>query len=162
MLRRIAALKFYGLAQAARSVVATGLEAVDDFLVIMADAVGAREVMEQHVLPVLRESQLTEMIISTRGIYAIVLAWNGAHTAARRELMALREYAADDEQLAMLTTKTEFVESIIAGTVRLQKQKPPRDSMEQILGNPRPEQRKVGRNKPCTCGSGLKFKKCCG
>lgn len=31
--------------------------------------------------------------------------------------------------------------------------------------NPRPTQRsveKVGRNDPCTCGSGKKFKKCCG
>ena len=31
--------------------------------------------------------------------------------------------------------------------------------------NPRPAQRsveKVGRNDPCTCGSGKKFKKCCG
>lgn len=31
--------------------------------------------------------------------------------------------------------------------------------------NPRPEQRqvqKVGRNDPCPCGSGKKFKKCCG
>jgi SEC-C motif-containing protein len=31
--------------------------------------------------------------------------------------------------------------------------------------NPRPPQRtadKVGRNDPCPCGSGKKFKKCCG
>ena len=31
--------------------------------------------------------------------------------------------------------------------------------------NPKPEQRtvdKVGRNEPCPCGSGKKFKKCCG
>ncbi|MDX1737940.1 MAG: YchJ family protein [Alphaproteobacteria bacterium] len=31
--------------------------------------------------------------------------------------------------------------------------------------NPKPQQRvvqKVGRNEPCTCGSGKKYKKCCG
>ena len=25
-----------------------------------------------------------------------------------------------------------------------------------------PQQKKVGRNEPCACGSGNKFKKCCG
>jgi preprotein translocase subunit SecA len=35
----------------------------------------------------------------------------------------------------------------------------------QISGKPKPykrEGRKVGRNEPCPCGSGKKFKKCCG
>ena len=30
------------------------------------------------------------------------------------------------------------------------------------MGMPQPPQRKVGRNDPCPCGSGRKFKKCCG
>jgi uncharacterized protein len=25
-----------------------------------------------------------------------------------------------------------------------------------------PERRKIGRNEPCPCGSGKKYKKCCG
>lgn len=32
----------------------------------------------------------------------------------------------------------------------------------QVLEMPEPENRKVGRNDPCPCGSGLKYKKCCG
>ena len=35
--------------------------------------------------------------------------------------------------------------------------------LERKLNPPvRHEVRKIGRNKPCTCGSGKKFKKCCG
>ncbi len=31
-----------------------------------------------------------------------------------------------------------------------------------ILAVPRPPRRKVGRNAPCPCGSGRKYKRCCG
>ncbi len=35
--------------------------------------------------------------------------------------------------------------------------------LERKLNPPvRHEARKIGRNEPCTCGSGKKFKKCCG
>ena len=35
--------------------------------------------------------------------------------------------------------------------------------LERKLNSPvRHEVRKIGRNEPCTCGSGKKFKKCCG
>jgi hypothetical protein len=162
LLRRITALKFYGLAQAARSVVSTGLEAVDDFLVLMADPVGAREIIEQHVLPIVRESQLTELILPTRSVYSIVLAWNGAHDAALAELSALREYAVNDEERQMLDDRSASVSQIISGEVRLQRQIPPSGALSRALGSPTPDRVKVGRNEPCTCGSGVKFKKCCG
>jgi hypothetical protein len=32
----------------------------------MADPIGAREIIERHVLPIVRESQLTELILPTR------------------------------------------------------------------------------------------------
>jgi hypothetical protein len=162
LLRRITAIKFYGLAQAARSVVSTGLEAVDDFLVLMADPVGARETIEQHVLPVVRESQLTELVLPSRSVYAIVLAWNGAHDAALAELAALREYAVNGEERQMLDERSEFVSQIISGEARLQRQVPPPGALSRILGSTKPTAIKVGRNEPCTCGSGIKFKKCCG
>ncbi|WP_390912389.1 SEC-C metal-binding domain-containing protein [Pseudosulfitobacter sp. SM2401] len=162
LLRRITALKFYVLAQAARSVVSTGLEAVDDFLVLMADPVGAREIIEQHVLPIVRESQLTELILPTRSVYSIVLAWNGAHNAALAELSALREYAVNDEERQMLNERSAFVSQIISGEARLQRQIPPTGALSRALGSPTPNTVKVGRNEPCTCGSGIKFKKCCG
>jgi hypothetical protein len=162
LLRRITSLKLYGLAQAARSVVSTGLEAVDDFLVFMADPVGAREIIEQHVLPIVRESQLTELILPTRSVYSIVLAWNGAHDAALAEMSALKEYAVSYEEQQMLNERSAFVAQIISGEARLQRQVPPTGALGRALGLPTSSDKKIGRNDPCTCGSGTKFKKCCG
>ena len=36
--------------------------------------------------------------------------------------------------------------------------------LERLLNPPKPEtaEKKVGRNEPCLCGSGKKYKKCCG
>ncbi len=36
--------------------------------------------------------------------------------------------------------------------------------LEKLLNPPKPvvSEKKVGRNDPCTCGSGKKYKKCCG
>lgn len=162
LLRRITALKFYVLVQAARSVVSTGLEAVDDCLVLMADPIGAREIIEQHVLPIVRESQLTELILPVRSVYSIVLAWNGGHDAALAELSALKEYAVNDEERQMLNERSAFISRIISGEARLQRQIPPTGALSRALGSPTPNTVKVGRNEPCTCGSGIKFKKCCG
>lgn len=160
LLRRIAAMKFYALAQAARSVVQTGLEMVDDYLVIMADPEGARITMEQHVLPVLHESHLTNMILPVRSMYAIVLAWNGEYSHARQELSVLARFDYDAEGRAMLEERRRFVDSIIAKRVWLQKRVPPTSMPPMALGLL--PNRKIGRNEPCSCGSGIKFKKCCG
>jgi SWIM/SEC-C metal-binding protein len=37
-------------------------------------------------------------------------------------------------------------------------------SLERLLNPPKPKiaEKKVGRNEPCPCGSGKKYKKCCG
>jgi hypothetical protein len=158
--RRIAAMKFYYLAQAARSVVQTGLEIVDDYLVIMADPAAARMTMEQHVLPVLQESQLTNMILPVRSMYAIVLAWNGEYSEARQELSVLARYDYDAEGTAMLDERRRFIDSIIAKRVWLQRRMPPTPIPPAALGLL--PKRKIGRNEPCSCGSGIKHKKCCG
>jgi SWIM/SEC-C metal-binding protein len=50
-------------------------------------------------------------------------------------------------------------------TIELQQDKPEDISELEILLNwPKPieAQNKVGRNEPCPCGSGKKYKKCCG
>jgi SWIM/SEC-C metal-binding protein len=69
-------------------------------------------------------------------------------------------------------TKTKFkeVESIFKKhgwkyTIELNKDKPEDIIDLEILLNPtKPEiiKKKVGRNAPCPCGSGKKYKKCCG
>ena len=50
-------------------------------------------------------------------------------------------------------------------TIELQRDKPEDITDLEILLNwpkPRETQKKVGRNEPCPCGSGKKYKKCCG
>jgi hypothetical protein len=162
LLRRIFALKFYALGQAARSVVSTGGELVDDFTDLMGDAVGALQVMEEHILPVMREAQLTDRIVPVRSHYAIILAWNGRTAEARKEMAALRAYAASPEQAAMLAERSAAIEDIAAGRARLVRKIPPSDALPRILGVKPSVAVRVGRNAPCPCGSGDKFKRCCG
>ena len=162
LLRRIAAMKFYGLVPAARSIVSTGLEAVDDFLTIMAEPSAALEVMEDHVLPVLRENHLTDMVTTVRSHYAIVLAWNRRFDAAREEVQALQQYANSPAQTAMLAQRSAAIEGIASGKLRLIKQPPPPGALTRVYGQPLQAPRKMGRNERCWCGSGLKFKKCHG
>ena len=162
LLRRIAAMKFYGLAYAARSAVSAGQEATDDFLTILAQPGGALEVMEDHVLPILRENQLTELIIPVRSQYAVVLAWNGQVEAARRELRALQQFSGSPEQATMLAERAAAIEDIASGRVRLVRQPPPQGALAKIYGQPLEPPRKMGRNERCWCGSGLKFKRCHG
>lgn len=161
LLRRITAMKFYGLAQAARSLVSAGTEAVDDFLTIMGDALGAREIMEQHVLPVVQESQLTDLITDIRSHYAIVLAFNGDIDEARNEIAALAEYSLGEREQAMLAERAAAIEEIAKGERRLERQAPPPGAVARIFGIEQAPNPRVGRNDPCPCGSGLKYKKCC-
>jgi SEC-C motif len=162
LLRRIHAMKFYGLAQAGRSAIGAGQEAVDDFLQIMADPVGARQTMEQHVLPILKEFGLTEVTLSVRSHYAIVLAWCGDVAEARRELKALSEYGGSAEQRTMLAERTEVVEAIAAGRIHLRKKFVSPNALREIPGAQPLLNHKIGRNDPCPCGSGRKFKRCHG
>lgn len=166
MLRRFHAAKFYTIAQAGRSAANTLQEVVDDFLTIMGDTAGARETMERHLLPTIREFGLTEMILPVRSHYAIVLAWCGDITAARQELQALSVYGGDAEQRVMIEKRAAFVEDIAAGRVHLMRQMPPPKGLKLIPGAEeflrKQTSRKVGRNEPCPCGSRLKYKKCHG
>ncbi|WP_409766825.1 YecA family protein [Ferrovibrio sp.] len=163
LLRRITAMKFYGLGAAARSIVITGLEAVDDFLVLMAQPAGALEIMEDHVLPTMRDNHLTDLILHVRSIYAIVLAWNHQLTAARREVVSLEQYAVSAEEQAMLRERAAAIERIAAGTERLGYSAPPRGALKKLTGvDTRKTTKRPGRNDPCWCGSEMKYKRCHG
>ena len=118
--------------------------------------------MEQIVLPAVTEFQLTDMIIPVRSHYAIVLAWCGETSEARQEMRALFEYLGSDEQKAMLIERMQFIDDIAAGRVHLQRQEPPPDAMRSIPGAIKIGTQKVGRNEPCPCGSGRKYKRCHG
>ncbi len=50
-------------------------------------------------------------------------------------------------------------------TIELERDKPEDITDLEILLNwpqPREAEKKVGRNEPCPCGSGMKYKRCCG
>lgn len=50
-------------------------------------------------------------------------------------------------------------------TIELDRKKPEDIADLEILLNwpqPREAEKKIGRNEPCPCGSGIKYKKCCG
>ena len=49
--------------------------------------------------------------------------------------------------------------------IELERKKPEDiTDLEMLLNWPQPREaeKKIGRNKPCPCGSGIKYKKCCG
>jgi hypothetical protein len=162
MLRRIHAMKLYALAQAGRSAVSTGLEVIDDFLVLMADPDGARQTMEQNILPLVREFQLTDTLASVRSVYAVVLAWSGELADARREIAAVLEYGGTAAEKAELQKRANLIEAIAEGAVWLERQIPPPNALALIPGALKNAGRKIGRNTPCPCGSGLKYKRCHG
>ncbi len=61
--------------------------------------------------------------------------------------------------------KSIFEENGWENTIELEPDKPEDISDLEILLNPqkpRIVEKKVGRNEPCPCGSGKKYKKCCG
>ncbi len=50
-------------------------------------------------------------------------------------------------------------------TIELEPDKPEDiTDLERLLNTPKPKiaEKKIGRNEPCPCGSGNKYKKCCG
>ena len=102
------------------------------------------------------------MIVPVRSHYALVLAWTGRVDAARKEMQALQQYACLPEQTEMLAVRAAAIEEIASGKVRLIKQQPPPGALAKIYGQPLEAPRKLGRNQPCWCRSGLKFKRCHG
>lgn len=160
---RIHAIKFYDLAGAADSVVRVGQDAADDF-VFQRDYEGAREILEQHVLPTALGQNLLGRIIGVRSQYAVVLAYCGEVDAAEREMARLEPYAGGfsekqrleiDGQKALIAeqrVRPAMSRQQLAALQRLQAMALPRTSTTV----------KVGRNEPCPCGSGKKYKKCHG
>jgi hypothetical protein len=159
---RIHAMKFYAIAGAIDSLIRVGQDLADEF-VERHDFIGAREILEQHVMPVVVGNQLLNRHLDVRAQYAVVLAYCGLHSEAEREMERLQAYAAGLAPQARMTLSNQ------------------RQLIAKIKANPIPQWRpvvrpqaiyrskpvlvglKVGRNEPCSCGSGKKFKKCgCG
>ncbi|WP_244433092.1 SEC-C metal-binding domain-containing protein [Bradyrhizobium ottawaense] len=62
----------------------------------------------------------------------------------------------------MVEERAEVVEAIAAGRVHLKRLAPPPNARRLIPGALPVGRRKIGRNDPCPCGSGRKFKRCPG
>lgn len=147
-LQRIHAMKFYQMVAAYESVVRVGQDLADEFVGVK-DFVGAKEVMEQHVLPVVAQAGLIAKMVQVRSQYAVILAWCGDHRGAISEIKRLDPYleGLEEDQRLEVEGQTALIARIISKTRRVVDR--------QKMGV-------VARNERCPCGSGLKFKKCHG
>lgn len=161
VLARIHAFKFYVMVSAWVSAVRLGQDFVDE-RISWSDAEGARTFLEDILIPGVKDLKLLEHFIPVRSQYAVVLAYCGEASKALAEIESLKKFS-----ISNLEYKREFenqcllVDRIIKGEVVL----PPRQKVLSIPENdPVIEfpKRKIGRNEKCPCGSGKKYKRCCG
>lgn len=163
---RIHAMRFYELSGALDSYVRTGLDVADDFVWIN-DFLGARNIMEDFVLPFIQRHSMVGKLLDARSLYAVILAYSGEFDEAElqmRRLEPLIEGAPPPMQTQLVDQKRLIAE------IRQKGPPPQRRLREGATATPfatrvAPVVRqaaKVGRNDPCPCGSGLKFKRCHG
>ncbi|MFU0923638.1 SEC-C metal-binding domain-containing protein [Kluyvera sichuanensis] len=145
---RIHAMKFYNMTAAPESLVRVGQDLADEF-VARKDYVGAREVIEQYVLPVVNEAGLVQRQVQVRSQYAVILALAGEHRQAEAEMRRLAPYfeGLTGEQRQEFQDQSNYIAQLAY--------KAAKSEIAQIFGA-------VGRNEPCPCGSGIKYKKCHG
>jgi SEC-C motif len=147
---RIHAVKFYAMANALDSVVRVGQDLADEFIEHN-DYVGARDVLERNVLPNVVAHKMVNRIVPVRSQYAVILAYCGEHAAAANEMASLAPYEG-----GLAPEGREELRRQRALVAQLRVIAPP-----QQWEFP-PPHRKIGRNEPCYCGSGKKFKRCHG
>jgi hypothetical protein len=156
-LARVHAAKFYGLANAIESFVKVNQDLVDEF-VGRSDYIGARQIMEQHLLPAVIEHKVLGKMVGVRSQYAVVLGYCGEYDAADREFAQLEAYrpGLTEAQLAEMKGQRKLVDDLRRLGVR--------PGMVNLTpAHPGASRRgKVGANQPCPCGSGRKYKRCHG
>ncbi|WP_249532525.1 SEC-C metal-binding domain-containing protein [Escherichia coli] len=145
---RIHAMKFYNMTAAPESLVRVGQDLADEFVAIK-DYVGAREVMEQYVLPVVNEAGLVQRLVQVRSQYAVILALAGEHEQAEAEMCRLAPFfeGLTGEQRQEVENQSNYIAQLAY--------KAAKSEVTRFFGA-------VGRNEPCPCGSGVKYKKCHG
>ncbi|PHY64255.1 hypothetical protein CS023_14195 [Shewanella xiamenensis] len=145
---RIHSMKFYNMASAPESMVRVGQDLADEF-VAMKDYEGAREVMEQHVLPVVNAAGLVNRLVQVRSQYSVILALCGQHDDADAEMRRLVPYfdGLTGKQRQEIENQSNYIAELAFRALK--------PAIRQVFGT-------VGRNDRCPCGSGLKYKKCHG
>jgi hypothetical protein len=153
---RIHAMKFYALANAPDSLIRVGQDLVDEF-VSRNDFIGARQIIETNILPNVRQLKILKRVIPVRSQYAVVLAYCGDFDAAEAEMARLAPYEAGLDKIGQQELQNQ--RNVIS---ELRLQGPPTQWIPPRTGPAAIARRKIGRNSPCPCGSGKKFKKCHG
>jgi hypothetical protein len=153
-LNRIHALKFYSVSDSRISAVGVARDLVDEFL-DRGDAIGAKLVVETTLLPLFPHGEALDLFVPIHSQYAVVLAYCGELKQARKTIAELHPFLqASPQWRSEIANQRDLIEKIGRGEVRLP------GAPARIL---QPTGKaKLGRNEPCSCGSGLKFKKCCG
>lgn len=163
---RLHAHKFYLLSHSYYSAAESGKEVVEDFIDCNQPGEAGRFV-ENNLLPFVNGAKLLEFIGPVHLLYAVVLAYLGKRNEALAELEGVRAFMSTSNKKE-LDHQENRIKKILRGEIRLG---PPREIWGMTGGAPRTVGRlpapssgraRTGRNEPCTCGSGLKFKKCCG
>jgi hypothetical protein len=158
---KLHAHKFFLLTSSFVSAVRVGLDFVDECLSERGDAVGARDFIEQFLLPLIHDQGMIGALVPVRCQYAVVLAFSGQFDLASNTLQELAPYIVEGtDQASEYEAQSRKVDRIKAGELRLRRprQLPALKIPKKPIGNTK----KVGRNDPCPCRSGLKSKKCCG
>ena len=158
-LAKLHAFKFYNMGYALTSAMKVGQDIVDDFISPLGDVHGARQFIEETLLPTAEGHRMMDWIIPIRSQYAVVLAYCGAYVEAAKQLEIVEPFrtAVDSKFQEELENQTKAVVAIIRGDL-----KPPPRMPIAGRGLYHSAGTKVGRNSPCPCGSGKKYKKCCG
>ena len=146
---RIQCMKLYEMAQAYDSFIKTAQNLADDF-VAQQDFIGAKEVMDQHIIPNISKLGLINRLFDVRCQYAVILAYCGEFEESEKEMTRLDPLIAGQS--------TEFQKQIasqrrLINEIRI-KALPLRSTTKL--------NKKIGRNEPCPCNSGKKYKKCHG
>lgn len=159
---RIHSCKFYAIADAISSAVRVGQDFVDESL-SRNDIVSAREMFETMLLPLIRERKMLGRWVDVHSQYAVVLAYDGEVRQAQTLMNSLEPMIGDDKRLQeQFARQSQIIQNIgISRTVFRSAEE--REAEQFLDATPSPEgRRKIGRNERCPCGSGLKYKKCCG
>lgn len=163
-LARLHAVKFYTIASAVTSVVKTGQDFVDELLTITHDPYAARHFIETVLIPSVNDYKLLDRIVPVRAQYAVVLAYCGKPREALAEIRQLMAFSPSDPmQRAEIANQYRLIAEINQGKVQLEGPTPELPYIPSKSPTTyRRMDRKIGRNEDCPCGSGLKYKRCCG
>lgn len=153
-LEQLHALKFYAMSEAYNSAIRVGQNAVDQLVKIGAHG-DARKTIETALLPMVKLGGLIRYEIQVRSQYALVLAYCGDTKAAQNEMEKLKAYEVSLAQKYELQKQASIIERVASGELKIK----PNVPSPTIPDSP---QKKIGRNDPCPCGSGIKYKKCHG